>query len=166
MTPKVFLLLLHALRRKPDVRCGIHQGLQGGQDLRPSPKRYTSRDHLLDPVIAHGWIDGRMRKLDAERKMQLISPRKQQIWSLTYIDRATSPEPEGRMKPAGRWVMLRNQNSGLWDAMAEVDALNVSYDLDTALEAGGQRTGGVVRRIGGVVQRHPTDATTCAGSPL
>lgn len=45
------------------------------------PVRYVSREDVLDALIAHGWIDGRRLKLDDQRTMQLISPRKQQAWA-------------------------------------------------------------------------------------
>ena len=51
-------------------------------------ERYVSRDTVLDALIAYGWIDGRRHKLDEARTMQLISPRKQQVWAQTYKDRA------------------------------------------------------------------------------
>lgn len=104
---------------------------------KSNPERYVSREQVLDALIAYGWTDGRMMKLDINRTTQLISPRKQQIWAQTYKDRAARLEREGRMKPAGRLVMLRDQNSGLWDAMADVDALTVPHDLDRALREKG-----------------------------
>lgn len=98
------------------------------------PDRYVSRDEVLDGLLAYGWIDGRRMKLDAERTMQLLSPRKQQIWAATYKDRATRLEAEGRMRPPGRAVIERDRASGLWDALAEVDDLVVPDDLTEALE--------------------------------
>lgn len=35
--------------------------------------KYTSRDQVLDALIAYGWIDGRRLKLDDDRTMQLLS---------------------------------------------------------------------------------------------
>ncbi len=58
------------------------------------PDRYVSRDTVLDALIAHGWIDGRRLKLDDTRTMQLISPRKQQVWAQTYKDRAERLRPQ------------------------------------------------------------------------
>lgn len=43
------------------------------------PDRYVSRFEVLDALVAYGWIDGIRRKVDADRTMQLISPRKQQV---------------------------------------------------------------------------------------
>ncbi|WP_220748637.1 YdeI/OmpD-associated family protein [Jannaschia pagri] len=98
--------------------------------------KYLSRDAVLDALIAHGWIDGRRYKLDADRTMQLISPRREQTWAKTYKDRAARLEAEGRMHPAGRAAVAAGKASGLWDAMADVDALQVPDDLRAALGSG------------------------------
>lgn len=55
---------------------------------KSTPQKYLSREQVLHALIAHGWIDGIRRKLDDERTMQLISPRKTQSWSATYKQRA------------------------------------------------------------------------------
>ncbi len=96
--------------------------------------RYVSREDVLDELIAFGWIDGIRRKLDGERTMQLISPRKQQAWAKSYKDRAARLEAEGRMHDAGRKAIERAKSAGLWNAMADVDALVVPPDLAAKLD--------------------------------
>ena len=64
--------------------------------------KYVSRDEVLDALIAYGWIDGRRMKLDEDRTMQLLSPRKAQIWAQTYKTRAEKLEADGRMQEPGR----------------------------------------------------------------
>lgn len=97
-------------------------------------ERYVSRDEVLDALVAFGWIDGRRMKLDSDRTMQLISPRKQQVWAESYKRRAKRLEAEGRMQGPGRAKIVEAQKSGLWDALADVDALEVPDDLLAALE--------------------------------
>ena len=99
--------------------------------------RYVSREAVLDALIAHGWIDGRRLKLDADRTMQLISPRRQGAWAQSYKTRAARLEEEGRMHPAGRAAVARGQTSGLWHASDPVDALIDPDDLLAALERAG-----------------------------
>lgn len=99
--------------------------------------RYVSRDEVLDALIAYGWIDGRRMKLDDDRTMQLVSPRKQQVWAQTYKDRAQRLESEGRMHPAGIAVLERDRRSGLFDAMSDIDRLEDPEDLVSALKASG-----------------------------
>ena len=48
------------------------------------PLYYVTRWEVLDELLCFGWIDGMRRKLDAERTMQLISPRKAEHWAKTY----------------------------------------------------------------------------------
>ena len=99
--------------------------------------RYVSRDDVLDPLIAYGWIDGRRMKLDDRRTMQLIAPRRQQIWAESYKRRAASLESEGRMRPPGFAAISRARASRHWDALADVDALIVPDDLNIALSENG-----------------------------
>jgi uncharacterized protein YdeI (YjbR/CyaY-like superfamily) len=97
--------------------------------------RYVSTDQVLDALIAFGWIDGIRRKLDEDRTMQLIAPRKMQIWAQTYKQRATRLMGAGHMQPAGLQAIAQSKARGLWDAMADVDALEMPSDLADALAA-------------------------------
>jgi len=101
------------------------------------PDRYVSRDTVLDALIAHGWIDGRRLKLDDTRTMQLISPRKQQVWAQTYKDRAERLRAEGKMHPAGDAAIEDARRSGRWTESELIDALVEPDDLTSALEANG-----------------------------
>jgi uncharacterized protein YdeI (YjbR/CyaY-like superfamily) len=97
--------------------------------------RYVSTAEVLDELIAFGWIDGRRWTLDAERTMQLIAPRRQQVWAKSYKDRAARLIAEGRMAPPGLAAIAASKAAGLWDAAGEVDALVVPDDLAAALDA-------------------------------
>lgn len=98
--------------------------------------KYVSREDVLDALIAYGWIDGRRMKVDAERTMQLIAPRKEQTWAETYKRRADKLEADGRMTEAGRAAIILSKQLGKWDAMAHVDRLEEPEDLIAALRAG------------------------------
>lgn len=102
------------------------------------PEKYLSRDQVLDALIAYGWIDGRRMKLDANRTMQLIAPRKQQVWARTYKTRANRLIAEGRMRPPGLAALEAARENGLWDASDPIDDLDIPADLVDALD----RTGG------------------------
>ncbi|MEM7735937.1 MAG: YdeI/OmpD-associated family protein [Deinococcota bacterium] len=97
--------------------------------------KYVSVGDILDEVLCFGWVDGIRRKLDDDRTMQMISPRKAQHWAKTYKDRAEKLEQDGRMHPAGRKSVEDSKASGLWNFMDDVDALIKPDDLITALEA-------------------------------
>jgi uncharacterized protein YdeI (YjbR/CyaY-like superfamily) len=99
------------------------------------PARYISTSEVLDALLCYGWIDGIRRKLDEDRTMQLVSPRRQQIWAQTYKDRVARLIADGRMAAAGLAAIEKSQRDGLWDAMADVDALVVPSDMQAALDA-------------------------------
>jgi len=95
--------------------------------------RYVGRVDVLDALIAYGWIDGRRLKLDEDRTMQLVSPRKQQAWALTYKERAERLIGDGRMHAAGLASIDAAKAGARWDETADVDALVVPDDLLNAL---------------------------------
>lgn len=95
--------------------------------------KYVSRDAVLDALLAFGWIDGRRYKVDDDRTAQLITPRRQQIWAQTYKDRVARLDAQGRMQPPGQSAVAAGKASGLWDAMADVDRLEVPSDFAHAL---------------------------------
>ncbi|SFI59557.1 YdeI/OmpD-associated family protein [Halpernia frigidisoli] len=85
--------------------------------------KYVSVQEVLDELLCFGWIDGIRRKLDEEKTMQLISPRKVEHWTKTYKDRYKKLESKGLVENAGKEAVLKSKASGLWDFMDDVDAL-------------------------------------------
>ena len=98
-----------------------------------SDTKYVSISEVLDELLCFGWIDGVRRKVDEQRTMQLISPRKAQHWAKTYKDRAASLIEAGKMHPAGLKSIEVSKAKGLWDFMNDVDQLIVPDDLAKAL---------------------------------
>ncbi len=96
--------------------------------------KYVSSGQVLDELLCFGWIDGIRRKLDEERTMQLISPRKTQHWTKTYKERAQRLINQNLMQPLGYAAIEAGKQSGLWDFMADVDALIIPKDLEEALK--------------------------------
>lgn len=99
------------------------------------PAKYLTTDQVLDELVSFGWIDGVRRKVDDERTMQLISPRRTKPWARTYKVRAGRLISEGRMQRSGLESVEAAKASGAWDAMNEVDDLVVPDDLREALAA-------------------------------
>lgn len=97
------------------------------------PGKYLSRDQVLDALIAHGWIDGRRMKLDADRTMQLIAPRAEGTWARSYRERAARLLSEGRMRPPGQAAIDAAKAAGTWEVADGVDDLVVPDDLRAAL---------------------------------
>ncbi|HKK39305.1 MAG TPA: hypothetical protein VJ949_07800, partial [Cryomorphaceae bacterium] len=97
------------------------------------PEKYVSTSEVLDELLCFGWIDGIRRKLDDQRTMQLIAPRKTEHWAKTYKDRVAKLTKEGKMKPAGIRTIETSKENGLWNFMDDVDALMIPEDLRKAL---------------------------------
>jgi uncharacterized protein YdeI (YjbR/CyaY-like superfamily) len=97
--------------------------------------KYVSVGEVLDELLCFGWIDGIRRKLDEDRTMQLISPRRVKHWTKTYKDRFLKLEQEGRMTEAGRQPARESQEAGLWNVLDEVDALQIPADIEEALRS-------------------------------
>ncbi len=94
--------------------------------------KYVSRDEVLDELLCFGWIDGIRRKLDEDRTMQLISPRRVQHWAKSYKDRAARLIEDNRMQIAGYQSIEASKANGLWNFMDDVDALIQPADLKQA----------------------------------
>jgi len=82
--------------------------------------KYVSVQEVLDELLCFGWIDGIRRKLDEEKTMQLISPRKVEHWTKTYKDRYKKLESKGLVENAGKESVLKSKASGLWEFMDDV----------------------------------------------
>lgn len=97
-------------------------------------EKYVSTSEILDAVLCFGWIDGIRRKLDDNKTMQLISPRKAQHWTKSYKERAAKLIAAGKMQEAGMQLIDDSKASGLWNFMDDVDSLIMPDDLVTALQ--------------------------------
>jgi uncharacterized protein YdeI (YjbR/CyaY-like superfamily) len=97
------------------------------------PEKYVSIQEVLDELLCFGWIDGIRRKLDNERTMQLIAPRKVEHWSQTYKVRFAKLEEAGLVQQSGYNSVTASKAAGLWDFMNDVDNLIIPEDLVTAL---------------------------------
>ena len=95
--------------------------------------KYISRWDVLDELLCFGWIDGIRRKLDEQRTMQLIAPRKAEHWAKSYKDRVAKLTEQGLMHAAGLKSVEAAKASGSWTFMDDVDNLIVPDDLKNAL---------------------------------
>lgn len=96
--------------------------------------RYVSTGEVLDELLCFGWIDGVRRKLDADRTMQLITPRKAQHWTQTYKMRYAKLLKAGRVHPAGMQAVAASKKAGMWNFMDDVDQRIKPADLVEALQ--------------------------------
>lgn len=97
------------------------------------PEKYVSVQEVLDELLCFGWIDGIRRKLDQDRTMQLIAPRRVEHWSQTYKIRFAKLEAAGIVHQSGFNAVEASKKAGLWNFMDDVDNLIIPKDLLEAL---------------------------------
>lgn len=97
---------------------------------------YLSWDEIVETLLCHGWIDSTARRVDEDRSMLRISPRREgSIWSRINKEMVARLESEGRLTDAGRAVIDRAKADGTWTILDDVEALIVPEDLGAALDA-------------------------------
>ena len=131
---KVEIESVEQLRSWLDDNYGQAGGVWLVTNKKSSPSKYVSREDVLDQLLCYGWIDGIRRKLDEERTMQLITPRKAQHWAATYKVRAAKLIEEGLMQEPGLKSIEASKENGLWNFMDEVDQLIIPADLESSLK--------------------------------
>jgi uncharacterized protein YdeI (YjbR/CyaY-like superfamily) len=96
---------------------------------------YVPYSDIVDELLCYGWIDSVPRKLDEDRTMLLISPRRAKSnWSKVNKDKIAKLELMGRMKPLGLQKVMQAKQEGTWDALNAVDELSEPSDLRAALD--------------------------------
>ena len=118
---------------------GAHHGRDEGVWLvrykKAAGRPTLTWDDVVEEAVAFGWIDSVPRKLDAERTMLWVSPRRPgSRWSRLSRDRAGRVEAAGLMAPAGRAAIEAAKADGTWTALDDVEALVVPDDLAAALD--------------------------------
>jgi uncharacterized protein YdeI (YjbR/CyaY-like superfamily) len=104
----------------------------GGQ-----PPTRLSYQEALEEALCYGWIDGQVRRYDADSYRQRFTPRRRRsAWSKRNVALAERLMTEGRMKPAGRAAVDQARSDGRWEAAyAGPATIEVPEDLATALAA-------------------------------
>jgi uncharacterized protein YdeI (YjbR/CyaY-like superfamily) len=94
-----------------------------------------SYDDALEEAIAHGWIDGQVRRRDDVTYRQRFTPRRARSqWSRRNVALADRLASQGRMHPAGAAEVERARTDGRWDAAYAGSAtIEVPKDLAAAL---------------------------------
>jgi uncharacterized protein YdeI (YjbR/CyaY-like superfamily) len=105
---------------------------QGGNP----PTRLTYQD-ALEEALCYGWIDGQVRRHDADSYRQRFTPRrKRSVWSKRNVGLAERLIGEGRMKPTGKAAVEEARSDGRWEAAYAGSAtIEVPDDLAEALAA-------------------------------
>lgn len=97
--------------------------------------RLTYED-LVAELLCFGWVDGTLRRLDDDRTMLYVAPRRRgSTWAKSNKERVARLTAEGLMTQAGRAVVEAAQADGSWSALDSVEALEEPADLRAALDA-------------------------------
>ena len=100
--------------------------------------RYVSYAEIVEEALCFGWIDSRPAKLDEQRSMLLLSPRRAgSAWSKVNKERVARLEAAGLLAPPGLAKISAAKADGSWTALDEVEALVVPPDLARALRQAG-----------------------------
>jgi uncharacterized protein YdeI (YjbR/CyaY-like superfamily) len=99
-------------------------------------KPRVTYDELVEEALCFGWVDSLGRRLDEERTMLLVTPRKAKSgWSRPNKERISRLEAQGLIAPAGAAKIAAAKADGSWDLLDTVEALEVPPDLAAALAA-------------------------------
>lgn len=95
-----------------------------------------SYDEIVEEAICFGWIDSRVAKLDEDRSMLLLSPRRPtSSWSALNKQRVEKLMKQGLIGPRGQAMIEQAKVNGAWDRLNDVDALIEPDELKAALAA-------------------------------
>ena len=103
---------------------------------RETGKPRVEYDEAVEEALAFGWIDSKSMRLDDERTLLWLSPRKpSSAWSKSNKVRIERLERQGLMTDAGRAAVVAAKRSGSWTALDSVEALEEPTELAAALDA-------------------------------
>lgn len=78
-------------------------------------------EELVREALCWGWIDGQAKKLDEQRVMQWMSPRRPNSpWAASNKARVVDLEREGRLQPAGIAEIERAKANGMWTVLDSI----------------------------------------------
>ncbi|MFB2918280.1 MULTISPECIES: YdeI/OmpD-associated family protein [Aerosakkonema] len=107
----------------------IYYKVKSGQ---PSIK-YTE---AVKEALCFGWIDSKVKALDAERYMQIFTPRKPKSgWSQLNKQYIEELIDRGLMTEAGLSKIAAAKQDGSWNTLDAIEALIIPDDLQQALAA-------------------------------
>jgi len=95
-------------------------------------KRSVTFDDVAEEALCFGWVDSRPARLDAERSMRLVTPRKpKSAWSRINKERVARLIAAKRMAKAGLAAIAAAKGNGTWTALDHVETLAQPDDLVT-----------------------------------
>lgn len=96
--------------------------------------KYVSWDEVVSEALCFGWIDSLPRKLDADRTMLLLSPRRPRSpWSRRNKQHIARLMKAELMMPPGLAAIQQAKEDGSWSIYDEIEDIIIPPDLSTAL---------------------------------
>jgi uncharacterized protein YdeI (YjbR/CyaY-like superfamily) len=103
---------------------------------KASGKPRFDYEEAVEEALCFGWIDSKGNKLDEERSMVWFVPRKAGTgWSKINKGRVEKLMADGLMMPAGLARVEAAKQDGSWNALDQVEALEIPPDLKKAFAA-------------------------------
>lgn len=97
-------------------------------------EHYVPYGEIVEELLCFGWIDTRTNRLDNDRTMLLIAPRRPgSNWSASNKKRVARLLESGLMTPAGQERIDAAKQDGSWTFLDDVEKLIVPDDLAHAL---------------------------------
>ena len=98
-------------------------------------QHYIPYGEIVEELLCYGWVDSRTRRVDDDRTMLLVSPRKEgSTWSASNKRRVADLEKRGLMTTAGRVKIESARKDGSWSFLDDVEKLIEPDDLAKALD--------------------------------
>ncbi len=95
--------------------------------------RQIKYDEAVEEALCFGWIDSTLNPIDAERYMQLFTPRKPRSgWSRINKVRVEDLATRGLMTSAGLEKVDAARKDGSWAALDAIEALELPAELKKA----------------------------------
>lgn len=83
---------------------------------KASDVKSVNYQEALDVALCYGWIDGQVKKLDENARVQRFTPRrKRSVWSKRNTEHVARLIKSGSMKPAGIAEIERAKADGRWE---------------------------------------------------
>lgn len=97
-------------------------------------EHHVPYDDVVEELLCFGWIDSRTRRVDDDRTMLLVGPRKPGgTWSASNKRRISRLESAGLLAEAGRAMVEAARADGSWTWLDDVENLVIPDDLAVAL---------------------------------
>jgi len=102
---------------------------------KKSSQYYLAYQAIVQECLCFGWIDSLPRKLDEDRTMLYISPRKKgSNWSKVNKSYIAKLQAEKLIHPAGLEKIEQAKQDGSWAFLDDVEALILPDDLKLAFD--------------------------------